>query len=73
MAEALAFYQSSLAKDQKRPETYLKLANVSEKLGQTAAADRYAREAWERRHHFEDTNAFLELPWYLPGFRKQKY
>ena len=61
-AEALAFYQSSLAKDQKRPETYLKLANVSEKLGQTAAADRYAREAWERRNHFEDTNAFLELP-----------
>ena len=61
-AEALSFYQNSLESDPSKPETYLKLASLSKQLDLNTKSDNYIREAWKRLHHFEDTNAFLQLP-----------
>jgi tetratricopeptide (TPR) repeat protein len=61
-ANAFFWYKKSLDIDDQRPETYLKLAELSfdQKLPDQALA--YIKEAWKRGAKIEDPNDILLLP-----------
>ena len=61
-SKALVYYQKSLELDPQRPETYLRMANISQELNLSKQAAEYIEEAWSKFRRFEDINLLLELP-----------
>ncbi|MDH5721443.1 MAG: tetratricopeptide repeat protein [Spirochaetia bacterium] len=61
-ANAFVKYRESLNKDPQKPETYLRLALLSEKQNRIPQSREYMRKAWEFLSKFEDPNDVLILP-----------
>jgi|GEM_PF-1603062 len=61
-AKAYFWYKKSLDTDSQRPETYLKLTELSFSQGLKDQAFTYVKEAWQRSDKIEDPNDMLELP-----------
>ncbi|MDH4262689.1 MAG: hypothetical protein OEV78_06585 [Spirochaetia bacterium] len=60
--KAYFWYKKSLDTDSQRPETYLKLTQISMAQGMDEQAFTYIKEAWERSDKIVDPNDMLELP-----------
>ena len=61
-AAALAYYKKSLEYSSTMPETYLKLANISNYFKEYAGQASYIREAWKHMEQFEHEDLMVELP-----------
>lgn len=61
-AKAYYWYKKSLDTDSQRPETYLKLTQLTFAQGMRDQAYTYIKEAWLRSAKIEDPNDMLELP-----------
>jgi tetratricopeptide (TPR) repeat protein len=61
-AKAYFWYKKSLDIDSQRPETFLKLTQLTFSQGMRDQAYTYIQEAWQRSDKIEDPNDMLELP-----------
>lgn len=67
LQKAFALFKESLQNDSQKAETYLALAQVSEKLGLEKEANVYLQEAWDMVSKFSDLSLAITLPVrYLP-------
>lgn len=62
LARAFQYYKKSIETDSNRPETYVRLAQLSMSQGRSVEARQYIKGAWARLNKFQDANEVLRLP-----------
>lgn len=68
-AKAYLWYKKSLDMDKNRPETYIKLTQLSLAEGMMEQAITYVDQAWQRRAKIEDPNDMLSFPGLYLGLK----
>lgn len=62
LVAAYSSFKKSYDADPQKPETWMRLAQLSIKSGRDSAARQYIKGAWERLNRFQNTEDVLNLP-----------